>query len=161
MHNKATCKLCIASDSDVCTIEFPQDRRKCIRCNSTTGNCPTQDAPESVNKYSVYCKNITDSCVVIDRESDNYFQICSSEMADGEKEYCTRYQEQCTFCTGENNCNLKKVRPSTTPTTNTPNVTTKEIQTTERPSSAPQIYRNNILFATFIIFSITLKQGLF
>lgn len=152
MHNSATCELCISSN-DECTNGFPRDRRRCIRCNSISSSCPTQDAPESVSNHSVYCRNITDTCAVIYHESDEFSQKCASEMAHDEKEYCTRYADRCAYCVGNNNCNLK-TNQNSKPTTITPNATTREIQT-ERPSSATQPYVNHVLLVIFIVFSVS------
>lgn len=176
MHNKETCKLCIASDTNACNAnEFPENRRKCVYCNTLTRNCPTQQNPELVSQYSVYCRNATDSCAIIDRgNSNNIVQMCASEMDDTTKSYCNDNQGRCVFCAGENNCNLLNSDgslPTTTTTTTTTttsttpftpastldpsNSTENEVIIKPPSNSNHQIYGNRILLvAIFMIISI-------
>lgn len=148
--------MCIASDLKACNIdEFPEKRRKCVQCDSTSEECPTHDSPESVNQYSVYCKNITDSCAVIDRGVNIFLQTCASEMVENDKKYCNSNADQCSFCTGENNCNLKQFKQTTTSTESPATTTSTPRETSTRyPSNATQSYSNNILLAIFIVISV-------
>lgn len=142
--------MCIANDLNACNAhEFPENRRKCIRCDSVSGKCPTHDEPESVQQYSVYCKNVTDSCAIIDRGVDVYLQTCASEMADNDRDYCQSHQAQCTFCSGINNCNLKQFQPTAAPPTTEPTTTNPK----DPPSSATQSNGNHLLLIIFIIIS--------
>lgn len=143
MHNAGTCKLCIAGQTANCNAVYPENRRKCIRCNSRTNKCPTQREPELVNEYSVYCKNVTDSCVVINRNGAyDFAQMCASDMGDDEKLYCN--SGRCSICSSANNCNLKEIVPATT----------TESTSTDRPSSGHQFYSNCNLLAIFMIVTV-------
>lgn len=158
MHNKETCKLCIASDTNACNVnEFPEDRRKCINCDTSSRKCPTQQNPELVRQYSAYCRNATDSCAIINRgNSNNFMQMCASEMDDVTKRYCNDNQGQCIFCAGEHNCNLLNSDGSSPITTTTPVTSATTIDPsdsieneviTNQPSNGHQLYDNSILLA--------------
>lgn len=170
IHNKETCELCIASDKNGCNVnEFPEDRRKCINCDTLTRNCPTQQNPKMVSQYSVYCRNATDSCATINRgDSNNMMQMCASEMDDITKRYCNDNQGRCVFCAGEHNCNLLNsddgsslitttttAIPITSATTIDPSESTENEVITKQPSNGHQLYGNSILLAAiFMIISI-------
>lgn len=166
MHNKETCKLCIVSDTNACNVnEFPEDRRKCINCDSLSRNCPTQQNPDLVSQYSVYCRNATDSCATVNRgNSNNIVQMCASEMDDVTKRYCNDNQGRCVFCAGEHNCNLLNSDGSSPITTTTsvtiittldPSESIENEVITKQPSNGHQLYGNGILLAaTFMIISI-------
>lgn len=170
MHNTNTCKLCIAGDTSACNVnEFPEDRRKCVQCDTSNRKCPTQQSPELVGQYSAYCRNATDSCAIINRGgSNNFMQMCASEMDEATKQYCNEHQGQCTFCTGQHNCNLLNSDGSSTPpppTTSTPATATVDPSNstneivTKQPSSGHQLYGNRILLATtFTIISVTMMM---
>lgn len=165
MHNKDTCKLCIASDANACNVnEFPDDRRKCIHCDTSRGDCPTQQRPELVGQYSTYCQNVTDSCAIINYGGrNNIMQMCATEMDEATKRYCNENQGQCIFCAGAHNCNLLNSdgsSPTTTtttaPTTDQSNSTENEI-ITKQPSSGHQLNGHSILLSTtFMIISMTM-----
>lgn len=165
IHNEETCKLCVANDqSNACNgNEFPENRRKCINCDTLRNTCPTQQNPELVSQYSAYCRNATDSCAIIDRGGkDNWMQMCASEMDDSTKRYCNDNQGRCEFCTGEHNCNLINSTgdpPITTTTTATttpdPSNSTEHEIVTKQPSKGHHFYGNYILLAiNFMIISI-------
>lgn len=162
-HNNQTCQLCNAAETHACNmIEFPSDRRKCIRCDSTTDRCPTHAQLSLETIYSVYCRNTTDACVVINRETDNFMQTCASEMSDTTKTYCNNNKNKCSFCY-ENNCNLGKNAATSEPTTeaqttnapSTDNPTTEPVYSTEistkQPSNANLSAGNKFLLGIFII----------
>lgn len=173
MHNKETCKLCIANDTNGCNgNEFPENRRKCVYCDTLTRNCPTLQNPGSVGEHSVYCRNVTDSCAIINRgNSNNILQTCASEMDDTTKSYCNDNQGRCVFCAGENNCNLLNSDGSSPTTTTTPTTTSFTSASTDDPSNSTEnevitkqpsngshhIYGNRILLAAiFMIASIVM-----
>lgn len=174
MHNKETCKLCVAGDTNACNgNEFPENRRKCIQCDTLTRNCPTLQSPELVSQNSVYCRNATDSCAIINRgNANNILQMCASEVDDTTKSYCNENQGRCVFCAGENNCNLLNSDGSLPTTTTTPPTTSSPITTTpfapastvdpsdstenevitKQPSNGNhQIYSNRILLAAIFM----------
>lgn len=167
MHNKETCKLCIASDTNACNVnEFPENRRKCVHCDTLLRNCPTQQNPESVSQHSVYCRNATDSCAMINRgDSNNIMQMCASEMDDTTKSYCNDNQGRCAFCVGANNCNLLNsdgsLPTTTTPTTTMPITSAptddpsdsieNEVITKQPSNGNHQIYGNRILLAAILM----------
>lgn len=175
MHNKETCELCIASDTNVCNVnEFPENRRKCVTCDTLTKNCPTQQSPELVGEHSVYCRNATDACAIIKRGNTNsIMQMCASEMDDTTKSYCNDNQDRCAFCVDANNCNLLNsdgslptaATTTTTTTTTTMPITSAPTDGTDDPSNNieneiitkqpsngnHQIYGNRILFAAIFM----------
>lgn len=165
MHNKQTCELCIASDSNGCNAhEFPENRRKCVHCDSLRKTCPTQQNPELVGQYSAYCQNATDSCAIINRGgNNNILQMCASEMDETTKSYCKENQGKCIFCADEQNCNLLNSDGSV-PTTAPPNTTVATVDPsndideiiTQQPSSNGHQFsvNNNLLAAIFMIISI-------
>lgn len=164
MHNNETCQLCIANASNACNVdEFPANRRKCIKCDSAYDQCPTPERPDLVSQYSVYCQNVNDSCVLINRGgSNNFNQICASEMGDDEKRYCDNNQGRCYFCTGGNNCNLMNSNETITTTTNQPTTTvTDNIQVdkeigSSKTCSGHQFCSNAISLAICMLISITM-----
>lgn len=150
MHAAATCKLCIAGQQANCNGVYPENRRKCIRCDSRRNVCPTQQQPELASQYSVVCKNVTDTCVVINRSGAyDFAQMCASDMGDDEKLFCN--SGRCSICSSANNCNLKEI-DSTTP--GTTEATTTESTSTNRPSSGHQFYSNRNLLAIFMIVTV-------
>lgn len=153
LHNAGACELCIAGGTNDCSAEYPKNRRKCVRCDSAYGKCPTKQEPELANQYSMYCKNVTDSCVVITRTGNYSFaQMCASEMRENDKIYCNSNGGRCSFCAGADNCNLKEM--DTPGMTEAPPNTTTKPPATSRPSSGHQFYSNHLLLAIFLIISM-------
>lgn len=98
--------MCTPAALGICnTFQFPEDRQKCIQCYSGFRDCPNQYKTNTIDKYSVSCKTVEDSCVVINRGSGQQWQTCASDMSESEKKYCTDNKSQCKFCNDNNNCN--------------------------------------------------------
>lgn len=150
MHDKTGCKLCLSTQGNgICNAgEFPKNRRKCIRCNSTSANCPTHDNSESINQYSVYCRNITDACAVIYHGLKNISQNCATEITENDKIFCETNEKQCVFCSDVDNCNLIQSETTTPVKTTTPS---PPPTTTQKPCNAVQFDLNQFLFAISII----------
>lgn len=106
LRNSETCKMCTPDAAGPCnTFQFPGYRRKCIQCYSGSRDCPNQYQTNTIDKYSVACKTIVDSCVVINRGSGQQWQTCASDMSESEMKYCTDNKNQCKFCNDNDNCN--------------------------------------------------------
>lgn len=165
LHDKTACKLCIANQGDgICNAgEFPRSRRKCIRCNSTAANCPTQDNPESINQYSVYCRNIMDACAVIIYGYQNISQNCASEITESDQTFCAANQNQCLFCSDTDNCNLisTETTPTVTPSTTTTAVQPSTTTTTKNPNNAIEFVVNRMLLALSTMLSSILSINCF
>lgn len=143
--------MCIANGitNNGCQAAYPENRRKCIQCDSKFDKCPTKQQPDSANLHSVYCKTVDDSCAVISRDS-SFVQTCVSDMSLLDKVYCTNNPNRCPYCSG-NNCNLKETNSETTDPPVSPN---PPITPTARPSEGHQFYGNHLLLAIFVIISI-------
>lgn len=98
--------MCTPDALETCnTFRFPVDRRKCIQCYNGFRDCPNQYKTNTIDKYSVTCETVEDSCAVINRGSGQQWQICASDMSESEKKYCTENKNQCKFCNDNDNCN--------------------------------------------------------
>lgn len=106
-ENEKTCSTCAVNGTDACnTIEFPVGRRKCIQCDANVDtNCP-QNTVSSAEK-SIYCKNSTDFCAILNKGSDGILQTCAENLSLNDIKFCLNNNASCIAC-NTNNCNTKQ-----------------------------------------------------
>lgn len=101
------CTTCSVTKTGACnTNEFPIGRRKCVDCNSSDGEkCPAIDSTTIITTTK-YCKNTTDSCVVLNKGGNVHLQKCSENLAKSDIDFCKKNSDSCIACSS-NNCNLR------------------------------------------------------
>lgn len=107
-NNQQKCSWCNVNENGACnTDEFPLGRRQCLHCDSHSDkNCPANVTHAA--SQSVYCNNIHDTCITINRGALNgLLQTCVEKISSADNEFCTKHKDSCILCT-ENNCNWKK-----------------------------------------------------
>lgn len=107
-NDKEKCSWCSVDETGACnTVEFPTGRRQCLHCHSSIDeNCPTNAT--SAGAKSIYCDNIYDTCIVINRGKEHgLVQTCVDKISADDNEFCHKNNGSCTLC-NENNCNWKK-----------------------------------------------------